>query len=338
MPFRDAGPWLEEALGSLLAQSHSHWELIAIDDGSGDSGPALLAGLALRDRRVRMAATDPASRGIVAALNLGLARARYPFLARMDADDIAHPNRLKLQVEMLAASPDLFGVTCVVEAFPVDKITDGMRRYLSWQNSLITPDELLRDRFVESPLIHPSLLVRSELLRERLGGWQDRGWAEDWDLLLRAFAAGLRIARHPQALLAWRLHEGQATRRQSRYSFESFLAARAHFLGADLRERVHGRRSLWVVGAGSTGKKLGKALAREGLSLAGFIDLDPRKLGGRVRDGRRNWPVAPYEHLRDLSPRPFAVVAVGAAGARERIRSELTAWGWSEQSDFLVAA
>lgn len=87
MPFRDAATTLEEALGSVLDQRDCNLELVAVDDGSADGGADLVGRLAARHRQLRLFAGE--ARGIAAALNLGLSHCRAPFVARMDADDIA---------------------------------------------------------------------------------------------------------------------------------------------------------------------------------------------------------------------------------------------------------
>lgn len=338
LPVRNAEPWLAESIDSVLAQSESCLELIAIDDGSSDASAAILDEYARRDRRVRVLSTSEGRRGIVEALNLALAAARAPYVARMDADDRMHPQRLAMQVAALDDDPELFGVCCRTRAFPEAALRDGMRAYLDWQNGLVASDELARDRFIESPILHPSVTLRSGLLRERLGGWRDAGWPEDWDLFLRAFEDGLRVCRLPEALLEWRLHAAQSTRTDRRYSEAALLAARAHFLARHLRRALGDGRVLWILGAGPVGKSLVKALAGEAIEVAGLVEVDPRKIGGVVRDGARRWPVVAHAGLREKQPRPFAISAVAGAAARARVRAELAGWGWSEGADFVVAA
>ena len=218
MPVRDAEPWLAEALDSILGQTQREWELVAVDDGSSDDSAAILQAYARRDSRICVVGRDSGGSGIVGALNRGLAGARSPLLARMDADDVAHPQRLARQRAALDADGSLFATACRVRAFPASQLRDGMRRYLGWQNSLVEPAEIARDRFVESPVLHPSIMMRTAVLRDTLKGWRERGWPEDWDLLLRAFERGLHIARVPHELLSWRLHARQATRVDERYS------------------------------------------------------------------------------------------------------------------------
>lgn len=338
VPVRDAGEWVGEALESVLAQTEASFEVLAVDDGSGDGSRGILEEFARRDSRVRILETGRDERGIVAALNLALAAARSPYFARMDADDRMHPERLARQAAALDADPSLFGVTSRAAAFPEEELRDGMRAYLDWQNGLIAPAELARDRFIESPLLHPSVMLRVEPLRDRLCGWRDLGRPEDWDLFLRAFESDLRIARLPEVLLEWRLHPRQSTRTHPRYSEESLLALRSHFLARRLARVVAGGRPVWILGAGPVGKALVKALAVEGLVAEGLADVDPRKIGGVVRGAGRRWPVVAHETLRPMDPRPFAVSAVAGATARSRVRAELARWGWSEGEDFVVAA
>lgn len=335
MPVRDAAPWLPQALASLAAQTERSWELIAVDDGSRDGSREILERWAASDPRVHVLETTARARGIVPALNSGLEAARAPLLARMDADDLAHPDRLGFQCAALESAPRLFGSCCRIEAFPARSVRDGMRRYLGWQNALLSNSELARDRFVESPILHPSIVVRTAQVRDTLGGWNERGWPEDWDLFLRAFEAGLEFERLTEVLLRWRVHPRQATRVDPRYSEDSLRAVRAHFLARALRGDV---RSVWMLGAGPVGKSLGKTLATEGAPIAGFADIDARKIGGLVDAAAARWPVISMEALFAIEPRPRAVAAVGRAGARERIRALLTRRGWREGVDFFAAA
>jgi len=338
MPVRDAEPWLVEAVESLRGQSEASFELIAIDDGSRDRSRVILEAYTCDDPRIRVLETGPHARGITSALNTGLAAARAPVVARMDADDRARPDRLRAQCAALDGDPSLFAVACRVSGFPDTAVGAGMRRYLAWQNTLVEPDELARDRFIESPLVHPSVMMRTGLLRDALGGWRDAAWPEDWDLFLRALEHGLRIARVPRTLFEWRLHPRQTTRTHARYSEESFMLARAHFLAREIVRACGRERPVWVLGAGPVGKRLGKALARERTEVAGFVDVDPRKIGGRIRDDGREWPVIAMDALLAISPRPAAVGAVARPGARRRVRLVLAAAGWCEGSDYFVAA
>jgi hypothetical protein len=338
LPVRDAEPWLGDCLESLRAQTEQGFELLAVDDGSRDRSRTMLDAFARGDSRVRVLETTDGSRGLVAALNLGLAEASAPYLARMDADDRMHPDRLRLQANALDEDDALFGVSCRARPFPADAVTDGMRTYVEWQNDLQSPEEIASERFVESPVLHPSVMLRTALVREALGGWREHGRAEDWDFFLRAFEAGLRIGRVPDILLDWRQHPLQLTRRDARYSADALLDLRAEFLARHLAPIAASGRTLWVLGAGPVGKDLVKALSRHGVVADGIVDVDARKIGGIVRGEGNRWRVIAHTALLAMTPRPFAVSAVSGRPARGRVRAELARFGWVEGDDFVVAA
>jgi glycosyltransferase involved in cell wall biosynthesis len=337
MPVRDGVPWLGEAIESIRAQTLGDWELIVVEDGSVDETPRVLAEFARCETRIRVFATSESGRGLVAALNRGLREARGRYVARMDADDVAHPERLAAQARTLDDETDLAAVSCAVEGFPQAAMGEGMKRYLAWQNGLLTAEQLARDRFVESPVVAPSLAIRTDVLRARFGGWQEHGWPEDWDLVLRAIEAGARIARVPRVLHRWRQHPRQTTHNDPRYGADRLLQARAHYLARFLRDAA-APRAVWLLGAGPVGKTLAEALHHEGLTVAGFAEIDPRKIGNRVRRAGQWWPVIAMDQLQAARNTSYAVAAVGRRGARERIRTSLVAAGWVEVRDFIAAA
>src|SRR5262245_48659475 len=181
LPYRDAAATIGEALGSVFDQRAvpCPLEIVAIDDGSRDDGPRIVAARAGGGAKVVAVATGGV--GIARALAAGLAAAKGDLIARMDADDVAHPERLARQVAALLGDGRLAAVGCRVEAFPPDAVREGLSRYVAWQNGLITPEDHARQIFVESPLCHPSVLLRREAL-DAVGGWHDPPWPEDYDL------------------------------------------------------------------------------------------------------------------------------------------------------------
>ncbi|MCX5738329.1 MAG: glycosyltransferase family 2 protein, partial [Proteobacteria bacterium] len=112
LPARDAAATLPACLASIRRQSESRFECVLVDDGSRDATRTIAESAARSDTRFRVIATD--RHGLVAALNTGLAACRAPLIARMDADDLMHRDRLALQLGALAAQPQLAGVGCHV--------------------------------------------------------------------------------------------------------------------------------------------------------------------------------------------------------------------------------
>jgi glycosyltransferase involved in cell wall biosynthesis len=301
--------------------------VVAIDDGSTDAGPDIVAAAAAGDGRVVPIATGGV--GIARALAAGHASARGAFLARMDADDVSLPGRLPRQVELLERSPGLGVVGVQVEPFPEEAVGEGLRRYVAWQNAIVTPEDHAREIFVEAPLCHPSVMLRREAL-EAVGGFREETWAEDYDLWLRLHTRGFGMAKVPCVLFRWRHHPGRATFQDERYAIVRFLEAKAHYLAPIVQASE--ARALAVWGAGPTGKRLARMLAARGAHAALFVDIDPRKIG-RTRRG------APIHAASALDPRlHFVVVAVGARGARDEIRPHLASLGFVEGKDFVCAS
>jgi glycosyltransferase involved in cell wall biosynthesis len=333
LPYRDAAPTLAEAIASTLADLAAGDELLLVDDGSTDGSAAIAARFAT-DARVRTIATG--GTGLVGALQRGLAAARHELVARMDADDVVLSGRFDAQTRALEADPSLAAVGCRVQIASIGvPLGDGLRRYVDWQNALVTPDEHARDRFVESPLCHPSVMLRKSAVLG-VGGYRDVGWPEDWDLWLRLIAAGHRLGKVTHEGLVWRHRAGRETFSARRCSEEALRRARAHHLvpwlrGAGAR---HEGAPLAVWGAGATGRRLARAMAAEGFRASKFYDIDPRKVG-RTAHG------APIHDANASTAAPGAetlVVAVGARGARAEVRGKLAARGFVELEDFVCAA
>lgn len=331
LPCRDAASTLDEALASLFRQTLTDFELIAVDDGSSDGSAERLTAWAQQEPRLRVLCIE--SRGIIAALNAGLELCQAPVIARMDADDLAEAERLQHQWDVLSARPELAAVGCLVAGYPPDRLAEGFRLYIEWQNRLVEPEAIAREIFIESPLVHSSMMIRRGWL-ERVGGYQERGWAEDYDLWLRMHNAGALFAKVPSVLLHWRDQPNRLTRTDPRYSVENFLRAKSHYLMlGPLRERD----AVIVWGAGQMGRRLAKHLQRAGAPLSAFIDIDPQKVGRE----RRGCPILAPESLPDVWRRyrhPALLACVGSRGARQLIRDRLQAAGLREGSDWWAAA
>jgi glycosyltransferase involved in cell wall biosynthesis len=316
-------------MDSLADQTLADHEVIAVDDGSRDGTGARLEARARLDTRLRVLRTPP--RGLVAALNTGLARARSPLLARMDADDVALSERLRLQAERLERDPTVDILGCRVRlGGPLGAAAPGgMGAYVDWLNGLLDHESMLRDRLVEAPVAHPSIAMRTETLRG-LGGWRDFDGPEDYDLWLRAFEVGLRFAKLPETLLVWNDSPGRLTRTDPRYASDRFRALKIQSLG---RGPLASGRPAVVWGSGPVGKGWARALVQAGHRVVAFAEVAPRKLGGRIH----GLPVLTAEGAARCG-NALHLGAVGQRGARERIRREATRLGLVEGRDFVAVA
>ena len=326
LPCHNAAPYLAECIASLRAQTVSNFEVIAVDDGSSDDSPALLADWARADARVTLIAR-PRS-GLVSALRTASALANGEFLARMDADDIAEPRRLAAQLELLGRLPDVAACGTGVRYFPREHVRDGARAYERWLNSLRAPAQLARDIFVECPIAHPALMIRRSAF-DAVGGYQDRDWPEDYDLILRLHALRMHLANTAEVLLHWRERAQRLSRVHVHYSPEAFRRCKVQYLK---QTALPGRPAV-VWGAGPVGKAFARELARQGVAVRGFIDIDPRNIGQTIY-GLPVWPATRCRELDDV----FVLAAVGSPAARSEIRHALQAAGRVEWRDFCAVA
>jgi glycosyltransferase involved in cell wall biosynthesis len=375
LPVRNGAETLASALGSLFGQSFRDFRIIAVDDASSDATPEILSlaasgesgVLAASGRRPHPCARGPVLEwirldrpaGIAGALEAAarLVRAEE-FLARQDADDRSAPDRLAVQLKFLDEHPEIDVLATGVR--PVAGSTDGWKRYEAWLSESRTPEEVALNLWIESPLPHPTVMMRRTAY-DRAGGYRQVPWPEDYDLWLRMLRRGIRMAKLRDVLYEWTDHPGRASRNLPQYTLESFLRCRAHHLARYLEERAPGR-AVVIWGAGRDGRRAARALMAEGVRIEAFLDIDPAKIGRRAYDRpvldaeawvRGSDPARLSDSVRGSDsaraalpsggpgperPAPLVLAAVGTAGARDLIRGRLRAQGFVEGRDFLCLA
>jgi GT2 family glycosyltransferase len=223
LPVYNGERFLAEALDSILAQSFADFELIALDDGSHDGSGEILDRVARTDSRVTV--LHQTNGGVIAALNGGLALARGEFIARMDADDVAHPERFARQVAFLDAHPEIAVIGCAVRL--IDESGKPIRD-VAYPD---TPEAVAEFLEIGAPLAHPSVMMRRDAVLA-VGGYRAAyRHAEDYDLWLR-MAQRYRLANLPDRLLFYRQHPAKLS---SVYAVEQRLAASIALLAARCR-------------------------------------------------------------------------------------------------------
>lgn len=175
---------------------------------------------------------------------------------------------------------------------------------------------------------NPGVMFRRRAL-QTLGGYRDVDWPEDYDLFLRADAAGLQMGKPESVLLRWREHDTRLTHTDVRYTREQFMRAKTHFL---VHHRLKGQTVI-IWGAGPTGRQIHDLYLAEGGVVNGFIEVHPRRIGGQ----KRGLPVWAVDKCKEPDL-PMILVAVGAAGAREDITAFMFGCNMTEGEDYLFVA
>ena len=330
MPVHNAGNYLASAVDSILAQEQVDLELLIIDDHSTDNAIQELC----PNPQIRI--LNSPKRGIVPALNHGIENARGYWLARMDADDIALPRRLKSQINFLQSKPNIHICGTQVEVFKDDGPADeGYQLYQDWINAQTTAEQIEDAFFVESCLPHPSVCMRTEHIKV-LQGYRDCNWPEDYDLWCRARLKGMKFGKPNGIFLRWRDYAKRTSRQDQRYHKDRFLRCKAHYL-AKYFNRKH-IESCVIWGTGPTGLKLHDYLEAEGIKVASFVDINAKMLNRK----KRNKTVAIISNSPDAkelnSFDGMNIIAVSTRGAREAIREILIAAGWQQHREFILAA
>jgi glycosyltransferase involved in cell wall biosynthesis len=223
LPVYNGAKYLREALASVRWQTLADWECVCINDGSTDGSGEILEQFAAADGRFRV--VHQANAGIVAALNRGIGEAQADWIARMDADDVALPERLAVQARYVEAHPktlvlsshmacmDAAGLPIGVQCGPTEH-AEIERRLLGGQNTIN----------------HPTVVMRRDAVVAARMYRREFEWVEDADLWLRLAQKG-RLATVPQVLLKYRLHAGSVcstrSETQGRVMREMLVAARA---------------------------------------------------------------------------------------------------------------
>lgn len=200
MPVFNCESFLEEAVVSILNQTYRNFELIIIDDGSTDGSLSLLKKLAQTDSRIKLISRE--NRGLVHTLNEGILVARAPWIARMDGDDISHPDRFQCQIDFLQKNNQVDILGSAIQLFG-----DGANRIKKYPTS---HQGIQYNLMFESSFAHGSVVMNALKLKRMMYNFQME-YAEDYDLWIRCSMAGWQMANLPEVLLFYRQHARQSS-------------------------------------------------------------------------------------------------------------------------------
>ncbi len=268
LPVFNAQDTIVTAVDSIVQQTFHDWELLVIDDGSTDSTEEKLE--QIKDVRIRVIKTK--NRGIARALNFGIKLSRSTIIARMDADDISHPDRLEMQYNYLKDHSDIEVVSSLVK-YNGDRLNhQGYALYVDEINKLCSHEEMFLNRFKESPMAHPSVMFRKSLI-EKHGGYSEESIPEDYELWLRWFHHEITFHKIKEELITWTDSNHRLSRISDHYSDESFYRLKADYLAKHLKKTRTTLPKVWIWGTGRMINKYSSYLSDHGLVIEKFIDV-----------------------------------------------------------------
>ena len=331
MPYQNSAATIGESIGSILRQGFTSWELIAVNDHSSDESEEIVKDFADKDSRIKPIRSF--DRGIANALNRGIESSSAHLIARMDADDLMLPDRLIAQVDHLLRNPSLGLVSCKVRHWPCgDHDSRGYENYVEWTNRQLSHEQISLGSFIESPLAHPSVIFRRELIL-KYGLYENGPFPEDYELWLRFLANGVKMEKLDQTLLKWRDLPTRLSRKSTNYSKDAFQKIKAKYLSKWIKSNLMEEIEIRGWGAGRIALTQAKHLWAHGLRLEIFYDVDKKKFG-KPRNGLT------VKSVDEIPPpgKVFLLVLAGARSARPKIRSFLQARKYLEGRDYLFVA
>jgi glycosyltransferase involved in cell wall biosynthesis len=331
LPFKNSAKTMQSCISSIKAQSLKDWELIAVNDHSNDDSFSRSSSILAKDKRIRILQND--GEGLVDAINFGIKRSSSQIIARMDADDRMHPDRLRLQIEYLEKNFDVGLVSSLVRHVKIgNHNTNGFQSYVDWINQTISFKDILMNRFTESPLAHPSIMIRKELFF-KFGFYKNGDFPEDYELWLRLLEKGIRFEKLNKYLLEWNDSETRLSRNDKRYKLSSFQILKAHYLKKWLFSNIHKDIPIHAWGYGKFAKQQARYLLDEGIEITCIYEIDKKK----INKSKLSIPVVHFQTV----PKPgrcFILVLIGKGKVRGKISNFLKSKGYVIGINFLHVA
>jgi len=275
MPVKNAEQFLQECIQSILEQSYSDFELLAVNDNSSDDSLAILQYFALQDERIQVLSNT--GKGIIDALDLAFRESKGTYLTRMDADDKMASHKLENMVELL----DKWGrghiVLGLVKYFSATELGDGYKRYEKWLNSLTDKENNFSDVYRECVIPSPCwMLHRTDLVN--CHAFEPNRYPEDYDLCFRFYQSGLKPKSVKSVLHYWRDYPERSSRTDPNYLDNRFFDIKLHYF---LKLEWDDNTKLVILGAGKKAKYLAKRLREQNLKFDWYTN-NLKKIGQEV--------------------------------------------------------
>lgn len=274
LPLKNAEKTIKVAIQSILVQAGVDLELIVIDDHSSDNSITLIN--TFTDSRLKIRKNK--GNGIAAALNTGLELAQGEYIARMDADDISAPQRLKTQLDYAVQNPHIDVISCLVEYVSTSDSNLGYKHYVDWINSILTPKDHLVNRFADAIMAHPTLFCKKSVF-DSYGIYSTASFPEDYELWLRWMEQGVSFVKIKEVLYCWTDYEDRASRVDPNYSSDKFYQVKSFYLTNWLRSNEP--KEIYICGYGSEVFKKVKWLEEAGIIVQAYVDVNPRPSSSR---------------------------------------------------------
>jgi len=269
MPMRNAVPYLNECILSIINQTNINWELIVVNDHSTDLSYDVLSKFAEQDKRITI--LNAKGKGIIDALQQAYSKTSGAYITRMDADDIMPEQKLELMLNQLLKTPNTV-VTGKIK-YIGENLREGYQKYEAWMNEMMENNTHHHYMYKECVIPSPAWMT-SRVLFDSVGGFTSNTYPEDYDLTLRFYKANIPIIAVNELVHIWRDYQERTSRNDSNYSFNSFEVLKTqYFIDIDYDQS----KTLVIWGAGKKGKKIAQLLIEHNIKFI-FACNNPKKI------------------------------------------------------------
>ncbi|MDF1672913.1 MAG: glycosyltransferase family 2 protein [Vicingaceae bacterium] len=277
MPVKNTAAFLEECLTSILNQTYSNWELLAVNDNSNDNSFEILSEFSQKDKRIQVFNTD--GNGIIDALSLAYSKSSGDYISRMDSDDVMLPKKIELMLEDLQKKGTGYIALGLVKYFSKDGIGEGFSKYEAWLNGLTKQGSNFSEIYKECVVPSPCWMV-DRVDFEKCGGFNSEIYPEDYDLVFRFYQQGLKCLPSNALLHLWRDYPTRTSRTDKNYADSSFIEIKTNYF---LQLHYDKSKNLVVWGAGKKGKSVAELLLKNDIPFHWVCD-NPKKIGKTIYD------------------------------------------------------
>jgi glycosyltransferase involved in cell wall biosynthesis len=327
LPFHEPNQKLKESIESILNQTFENLELIFVEKNSGDGSFELVTEFAKNDKRIKFLSEE--TQNNIKAINKGLAEATGKYIHFMTDCDYAHPEMFERQVEFLEANPKTGLVGCRIKPIFIDESemdNEFLDQYVNWSNRIITHEDISINRFIESPVIHQTILYRKEIFKKH-GIFFDVDSPSDFEHQLRLLDQGVLMHKIPEVLFDWTFYPERISVIDSCLTDQGLFEVKSTYLNKWLKANDNFYPEVAVWGAGKSSRQRFYILHELGVHPKFFIDLRANPVKNVIQ----------YQHTPPAG-RNFIISYVSNRSAREKIRMFLVELGYTEGKDFICVA
>ena len=323
MATKDTAPYLPDCLQSIINQTYTNWELLAINDHSSDATPEILEAYATKDDRIRVLHSD--QHRLIPTLQFGYRQVKGELINRMDSDDKMPADKLEVLVNHWLQHGKGTIIAGGTQHF-VDEgeVGGGFIRYENWLNEVAKNNKHYEEIYQECVIPSHCWIIHKEDF-DAVGAFNPIVYPEDYDLCFRFYRKGLKVIGIDKILHYWRDRSNRISRTWEEYKDNRYYELKLRFFYEIDRDRS---RPLVLWGAGKNGKDLARLLLDQEEPFHWVCDND-QKVGKDIY----GVILQHFQEIPELSS-PQIIIASASPSGKTTIKKQLEVWGKIPVKDF----